>query len=672
MRNIIRVTIIAAITAWPLFGQAGEWPFLLGIPRPAVATDSNRTEYGSDQNLYIRTFKAKDSLAISKNTASYGFNQNFDFELTNDSWFDTKDQYFDLSGETIKKGFPLGISAGLEWTPVLLLKQKSSLQGMLGSVEAGPVVKFAPLGIPISLHGGASGRGINDSLTSISTSQLGLLQRDKGYYAGAELGAPAKPLPFLPLYINANGYGRSMGTSKLLAGTASALFYYGFPSGDSLFARYDDSLTNGRDAFLGQAQGKPHVIDDPEKNERSYELLAGIRGKPRYFFIPGAYYSYSEHTLSYAGEFGNRKNTANTVGAVLKTDPLFLVSYSGGITLTWEREDRHAFFASQTSGGSNLPPNLFMIDREGNVVSLDDNQGYRISMIHSLSKYFSNGMGAEYISDISRFSKDYPNFFVVNGDTVRRDPPLDNDIIINRQKVTLVPIPSAWAKMTVFGEYSKNLTNYIRKEMSGNNTIDWFYRVGGTFDATIFERCTLSEALSADAKVTRYVFPETKRGKPPPYSRKLSSLAVLDAAVTGWLNLKTEWGETYWDYGTWNGREYLDSSSLALAQQAAAYKDYYAIVDKTWQHSLTLSAAVRLFDLCFINAGCSYQYLDVRQFDQVTREYSLTNYAGSRVSPTASLSYQIGPQLLFKAAVVRTFDIRDKFWDVHVSLNGAF
>jgi hypothetical protein len=672
MRIVIRITLIAAVTAGPLFGQAGEWPLQLSIPQPLVVTDSNRVEYGSDQNLYIRTFKAKDSLAILKNTASYGVNQNFDFELENDSWLETKGQYFDLSGEAIKKGLPLGISAGLEWTPVLLLMQKSSWQGMLGSIEAGPVVKFAPFGIPVTLHGGASGRGINDSLSSISTSQLGQLQRDKGYYAGAELGAPAKPIPFLPLYVNANGYGRSMGTSKLLAGTASALLYYGFPSGDSLFARYDDSLTNGRDAFLGQAQGKPHVIDDPEKNERSFQVLAGIRGKPRYFFMPGAYYSYSEHTLSYTGEFGNRKNTANAVSAVLKTDPLFPVTYSGGITITWEREDRHAFFASQASGGMSLPTNLFMKDREGNVVSLDDNRGYRISMVHSLSKYFSNGMGAEYTSDISRYSKDYPNFFVVNGDTMRRDPPLDNDIIINRQKVTLVPIPSAWAKMTLFGEYSKNLTNYIRKEMSGNNTIDWFYRVGGTFDATIFERCTLSEALSADAKVTRYVFPETKRGKPPPYSRKLSSLAVLDAAVTGWLNLKTEWGETYWDYGTWNGREYLDSSSLALAQQAAAYKDYYAIVDKTWQHSLTLSAAVRLFDLCFINAGCSYQYLDVRQFDQVTREYSLTNYAGSRVSPTASLSYQIGPQLLFKAAVVRTFDIRDKFWDVHVSLNGAF
>jgi hypothetical protein len=303
-------------------------------------------------------------------------------------------------------------------------------------------------------------------------------------------------------------------------------------------------------------------------------------------------------------------------------------------------------------------------------VSLDDNQGYRISMIHSLAKYFSNGMGAEYTSDISRYSKDYPNFFVVNGDTMRRDPPLDNDIIINRQKVTLVPIPSAWAKMTLFGEYSKNLTNYIRKEMSGNNTIDWFYRVGGTFDATLFGRCTLSEAMSADAKVTRYVFPETKRGNPPTYSRKLSSLAVLDAAVTGWLSLKTVWSETYLDFGTWNGKEYLDS--LALASVQSTYKDYYAIVDKTWQHGISLSAVVRLFDVCFVNAGCSYQYLDVRQFDQVTREYALNNFAGSVVSPSASLSYQINPRLLFKAGIARTYNVNSKFWDIHISLNGAF
>ena len=656
MRNIIRIALIAAVTAWPLFGQAAEWPLLLGIPQPVLETDSNRIEYGSNQSLYIHTFKVMDSLNILTNTASSLVNQNVDYELTNDSWFDTKDQSYDLSGEMARKLHWLGLVAGLEWTPVLILNKRTSSQGILGSLDAGPVLAFAPFGVPIKIHGGASGRAWNDSIGALSLNEYSSLLRDKGYYAGGEFGNPGRPLPYLPVYVNAKGYGRVMGTSKLVTGTGSALFYYGIPGGDSVFAFYADSLTNGRDAFLGQAQGKPRFINDPEKNERSYQVMAGIRGKPRFYFQPGLVYSYSEHTLSYAGEWGSRKNTDHAVDLVLATDTLFPVSYRGGFKMDWEREDKY-------SAGAAFP---------GQTAGLDDYRAYRVCLLNSVSKYFHNGIGAEYTSDISRYSKDYPNFFVVNGDTIRPDPPLDNDIIVNRQKFTLVPIPASWGKATLFVEYSKNITSYLRKEMSGNNTVDWFLRVGGTCDFIVFEKCTLSEAMSSDAKKTDYTFPETKKGKPPPYSRKWSSLALFDVAVVPWLTLKTEWKETYWDFGSWNGREYVDSSMFKTPEEAAAYQEYYAIMDKSWEHSIKLSAVFRLFDVWSGSVGCSYQYVDVREFSSLTGGYAPTPNAGTRVSPFVTLSYQMDRRLAFNAGFTRIFDIHDKFWDIHISLNGVF
>jgi hypothetical protein len=657
MRNVIRIALIAAVTAWPLFGQAGEWPFLLGLPQPVPEGDSNRTEYGSDQSLYIHTFKVRDSLNILTNTPSSLIDQNVDYELTNDSWFDTKDQSYDLSGEAERKLHWHGLVAGLEWTPVLILNKRTSSQGILGSLDAGPVLAFTPFGVPIKIHGGATGRAWNDSIGALSVNEFGSLLRDKGYYAGGEFGNPVRSLPYLPLYVNAKGYGRVMGASKLITGTGSALFYYGIPGGDSAFAYYADSLTNGRASFLGQAQGKPHLINDLEKNERSYQFMAGIRGKPRFYFQPGLVYSYSEHILSYAGEWGSRKNSDHSVNLVLTTDSLFPVSYRGGFKIDWEREDKYA-----TPGSSS-----------GQTVALDDYRAYRVSLLNSLSKYFQNGMGAEYTSDISRYSKDYPNFFVVNGDTIRSEPTLDGDIIVNRQKFTLVPIPASWGKTTLFVEYSKNITSYIRKEQSGNNTVDWFLRVGGTCDFTLFEKCTLSEAMSSDAKKTDYTFPETKKGKPPPYSRKWSSLALLDVAIAPWLTLKTEWKETYWDFGTWNGREYVDSSMFKTPEEAAAYQEYYAIMDKSWEHGIKLSATVRLFDVWSGTAGCSYQYVDIREFNSLKLEYAPTPNTGAIVSPFVTLSYQMDRRLAFIAGFSRIFGINNnKFWDIHISLNGVF
>ncbi len=661
----------AAFAALPAPCQVNSWPQILVVPTPVPQADSNRTAYGSDQNLYIRTFKSKDSVTITSNSASLGVDQNVDYELINDSRFNTEDQFYDLSGRFVRKRFPLGLSAGLEWTPVLILNQRTSREGILGSIEAGPVLEANPFGIPVSVHGGGTARAWTDSLGVVNAAEYDAISRDKGFYAGGEIGSPTKPLPLIPLIVNVRGYGRSMGTSRLVSGTGFAFFHASLPTGDSCFVAYADSLTNGRDAFLGQAQGKPQFIDDPEKTERSYQVSAGIKGKPRLFLIPEAVYTYAEHTLSYRDVWGDKKNTDNSVNFLLGTDSMFPVTYAGGIKIDWEREEKHSLTADE-GGSATLTPQLQLMNLEGQLASLDDYTGFRAAMIHTLQKYFKNGIGAEYTFDISRYSKDYPVFYVSGRDTIRPDPPLDNDIIVNRQRLTLVPIPSSWGKASLFGEYSKNLTNYIKKEKSGDNTIDQFYRVGGSAGFVVAQRCTLSEAMSADAKVTSYEFPETKRGSPPPYSRKWTSLFLFDVAAASWLTFMAEWKETYCDFGWWNAREYIDSSVLANSPAASTEGDYYAIVDKSWQHGIKLTAAATVQNTGQLAAGFSYEYNDLREFNVLNRDYSLLPTAGSRVTPFASVSYMLERRLQFHAAFGRTFDVHENIWDIHVSLTGVF
>lgn len=383
-----------ALAVRPAPCQVNSWPQALVVPAPSPLADSNRTAYGSDQNLYIRTFKSKDSVTIANNSASLSVNQNVDYELINDSRFNTEDQFYDLSGRFVKKRLWLGLSVGLEWTPVLILNQRTSREGILGSIEAGPVLEANPFGIPVGVHGGGTARGWTDSIGVVNAAEYGSLSRDKGFYAGGDIGSPVQPLPFLPLIVSVRGYGRAMGTSRLVSGTGFAFFHARLLTGDSCFAVYADSLTNGRDAFLGQAQGKPQFIDDPEKTERSYQVSAGIKGKPRFFLVPEAVYSYTEHTLSYRDVWGDKKNTDHSVNFFLGTDSMFPVTYGGGIKIDWERQNKHSLSGSE-GGSEPLTPQLNLMNLEGKLNSLDDYTGFRVAMIHTLQKYFGNGMGAE-------------------------------------------------------------------------------------------------------------------------------------------------------------------------------------------------------------------------------------------------------------------------------------
>jgi hypothetical protein len=577
----------------------------------------------------------------------------------------------DLSGEALKKNVFDGVSAGLEWTPVVSFYQRGQSKGILGSAEAGPQLRLVPFGVPVKLHAGGAARSWDDNiLTRLGDVRYGDFSRDNGYYAGAEFGNPLQPVRSLPLYVNFKGYGRSMSASNLIAGTASALWYHAIRNGDSLFVVYADSLINGKDAYLGQVQGKPRLINDPLKEERSMQVSAGYKGKTRYFLWPGAVYSYGRHTVSFPsqGLWGDRKNTDQSINFILQTDTSFRVTYKGGFRVDWENEDKLY--------DKNVPAFLTQSNMDSLEANLQDYTGYRVAMVNFLSYYFKSGIGIEYTSDVSRYSKEYPNTYLIPNpaaqtDSVRRYG-LDNDIIVNRQRIAVTPVPSSWVGSSLFFETSTNLTNYVKHENSKINTIDWLYRIGTTVSCNVFDRCTVSEAMSADVRETRYKFPEVNKGNPPPYARKWSSLLLLNSPLYRSLTCRLEWKESYNDHGTWNSIEYLDDAALSDTALMAHFHEYYAIEEKWWQHGIRTSVSLHFMNNSVASAGIYYHYSDTRDYDAGRHAYVLSDLAGSQVEPFVSLEFHPNSEIVLKSAIAYMFDKQGNYWDITISLIGVF
>jgi hypothetical protein len=668
MRNLILLPVpIVVLCAGPLCalsGQVLEWPALFALPHETPVADSNGIKYGTEQSLYLKSLKSADTIAIFNNSPRYGLSQLVNYELKEDYWSNARNQFLDLSGEVVKKSLPLGLTAGLEWRPVLVYQRQSSSLGVLGALEAGPVVRFSPFNIPVMLHAGGTGRAWGDELTGgLDVDQYGNMYHDKGVYAGLELGNQNAPLLQMPVYLNFKGYGRSMGMSNLVAATGYALLYHAMPNGDSLFALYEDSLVNGN-AALGQTGGKPRLIDDPAKSERAFQLSAGFKGAPRLFLEPAVVFSYGQHSLDYlnrVNQSSDRLSRDYDVDFLLSTVPGFPVTYTGGFKIDWENQHRlHGTTSGAVASGLN-----------GIQLDLDDYKSYHVSMVHKASKYLSNGMGIEYSFDISRFSREYPvSYYLLGNDTIGTNN--DNDLIVSKQKLTVVPIPVSWGSATLYYDFSKNLSSFIKQDKSSKNEIDWLYSIGGTYKNTVFGRCTLSEATSADANITRYVFTAMNRGSPPPYSRKWTSLTIADVALSQRASASVELNETYSDDGTLNSREYLDTTLLQNQEFMATYKDYYAITSKIWIHNIRLAIILQSITKMSINLGCDYQLNDAMIYDAVSNTYVSSPQAGKRISPFMLVDYEVTKHLSGKVAVTYNFDSYLNFWDVRISLNGEF
>jgi hypothetical protein len=548
--------------------------------------------------------------------------------------------------------------AGVDWTPNLIVNSTHAQRSMLGAIGIGPVARLHPWRVPLTVRAGASVKAWNDSMaqgTGGFSSKA--YDNDKGYYSAFELGDPEKPLFNLPLYVNARGYGRSMETAKLMAGQGSALLALGLPTGDSLFTLYADSLINGRDALLGQGlDGKTRYTNLPSRFEHSFQIKSGIKGKKRWVLNSGLVYGFSNYSIEYpssqANMLSDRQNAVHSVNAMVSTEESFPLLYYGGMSVSWEKEDKlfkSAFGDTVNAAGSNT---------DSLRINNNDFVGFRAVMSHLLLLPLFKSGSLNYALDISRYSRTYPNFYRSGSDTVRNVD--DNDWIVTRHYAEFTPASGPRGNVRLTGEYSINQRSYVRREKSADNSIDYLYRLGMSGVLVPHERLKIEGSALAEAKKTVYTFAQQRISMqldpyPPPYSRRFSTRLSLDWNITSALTFKTEWGELYWDGGRWVDYRYVDSTMLAKDSSLANLHAYFGIERKSWDHSLRGSFILSIPGAVDCEAGAAFEDIYYQQFKGDA--FVLDNLgSGYKLIPFATMTSVLNSRFKIRLKFTRHID----------------
>jgi len=646
------------------YGQANVWPQQLMLP-PAIDSsavpDTHSVFFSSQQSLYIQTLKNHDSLSLIRNDSLYDIWQTAVYDLKNENTAaaTSRTQYFDMSGSILKKYPGTALALGFDWTPSMLLNMQKSVQSVLGSIDIGPVIQYKAYNMPLRLRGGISALSWSDSLPLRLLNAR--INNSVGGYAGFELGDFSKPLSFMPLYINAQGYGRTNANAGLISGIGTALYTTTLTTGDTLFALITDSLINGNNTNLGQnLDGKSRYSNIDRRFEHSYMYSGGLKAKERFFLQPGFVYSFEQYSLknySQNNALSDKQNTDRMVQFMLNSSPEHAIVYSGGLRVDWEHED--------WLYGKKLGISVDSLNIDSLRVNLNDFTGYKASTSHSVTINAGHGRMLSYSFDITRYAKTYGNFYLSNGDTVRNNN--DNDWIIQHHQLELVPFSSPVWKTMLTGEYSENLRYNLRAEKSAYNYIDYMYRLSSTTTFTPGTKFQFEETAIAEVNKTEYSFPVERirlniDNTPPAYSRKFTSRLTALWKPSKSLSLKAEWGERYWDNGYWLDKIYLDTLVYTNDSLINAFSPYYAVQQKSWDHSLTLAVTLTLAKYLQLEIGSPIEGI----------AYSVYKNNGY----TTSLSYTISPYMLLQSKLNSIFNIQcrlkryiytkaDDYWDLN-------
>jgi hypothetical protein len=673
--------VLLCLGAGASYCQVNQWPPDLKVFRDTALTvpESSAVTFVSGQRQYLNTFDNADTLRINQNDSLHAFRQLAAYSLEKNELFGSRKQYFDLSGTALKKNvlFP-GMSLGVDWTPIFLLNSQDASQGALGSLDAGPVARFTLLQVPITLRGGVSGKIENDSLPmenfrSMHADDFG---QDHGYYGAFDLGRGDVPIGRIPLFINAQGYFRSMKTYSLLSGTARALFYKDLPTGDTLSVLYTDSLINGSDALMGEEgiYGKSFYLNVPDRIERSYEIKGGIKGKYRFSFQPAFVYSFSRYSLMYPSlnavstqqpNLGDRRNTDQSVAFLLGSDPSFYINYSGGLRVDWEREEKLFGSAINMSGPADSS-NLDTLK-----VKLNDYTGYTAAMDHTLSVQSKSGRGVVYSFDISRYSKTFSNTYNYQ-DSIYRNYN-DQDWIVQSHHLDITPLAGDNGKFTVSGTYSTNLRYYLKAQESAYNSVDYIYTLGMSATVKTSETFNLHYGLSGTAKRTEYEFPVQYAQVstiPPYYSRGITSDLTLNFKIAKSFFLCVELPEHYQDEGAW----YTDTISQKTDSTREAVASFYGIQRKQWNYRTELTVGDTAQKHVRWQCGSSFERIIRTKFD-ADRNAFVPDLQGTKyvIVPFVAVNAKVGDNCSILLKLKRYIDTIDNdYWDFTLLFTAGF
>jgi hypothetical protein len=646
------------------------WPEHLSLP------DTSTPEVTTVTPIIIKSsfltndiFKSNNSIVYTRDSSKYHFEQHLDYNVTN-FLNGVQSHSAGLSGVYKRKSvFNSNVSLGVDWTPGLYY-YKSKETGILQvPFDLGPVMDYQVLSIPLAVRAGVSAYGWNDKFNRSSR----LLDRDNydaepGYYGGITIGDSISRWLKLPLQIQVDVLGKEIGGTGLGVIKSSLKTAFSLQSGDSVFFKIGDSLSNGKELY--NAGSSTLYSTTPWKIEHNFLVTGALRGKERKFLRPGILYTFSLRDITYpvmSSLLDDTRVTGNTIGFHLLSAENRKISYSGGLSFNWNTTDRI------------YKENLQRINTDPvkQSVNLGDCDEYVALTDHDLTLHLPLDIALNYQLHCTRTSKSYPYKYVVGGDTKTNEN--EGDHIRNLHHAAILYTRDSVLALEMYSEFARNYMYYYRKARSGESVTSDYYKAGINAD-WIFKNVRATEALFATAEKSDYKFKSVHKGDnfdPPPYNRRLSSaLSIVWTPNQMWA-VTGKWNETYFDNGKWYGDEYFDR----LSQSDSIYNLYhgtYGIENKSIDYSLQLIVSYTVERL-MVNAGFLFRDNNFREYNfSESRFKSMNNGEGYISEPSLEAVYQFNAgQIKFKVSRKINTDDPDKSefsknWNIGFGIDAGF
>ncbi|MBN1578636.1 MAG: hypothetical protein JW913_18880 [Chitinispirillaceae bacterium] len=625
------------------------------IPKTGQATpvesDSTALWLSSEVSLY-QTFKTGNSLGFERRLPWGSFTQSVVYGYQQ---LDVKSsiQYLDFSGNVTRQEFPMrGMGAGIEWAPIVSYSRCST--GVVESnVDIGPFITHTLFTVPYAVRGGLYGYAWNSSIESLSSTPLDSYHGDPGVYGSCSIGNPSRKIMSLPLFLTIEAQGRAIRGNNIGRFRGSVLYADEFPffgGGDSLFLHLGDSITNGKELFIGSVGGKSFFSPTSWRINHTLSASAGFKMKERLGMLPRWYYQWYLHSISYPSNVSSLddiRTAGQLFGLGLQTKEDRKLWYSGGIEFKWEFEDwlfRRRVADDATLTDENVDALMANLNDHRSVIARSD---------HKVRLHLPLRLTAEYDMGATKDSKRY-TFSYMDSSAVRKMNQNENDNVQIDQKVSLrFDGRDSLYFITLYGRYGKLYDYFYRALRSADSRQTREYRIGleAGCSAGQFE---VREHLYGDAEVADYYFKKIEGvpNKAPPYDRVVSSTLNGKWKIReDRMNLIGAWTEIYNDNGYWYGRAYWpDSSDIT--------EEYYAIDRKAIQYWIDLSLET-IFESCSLTVGIWFQDVFQREFDAKNRDYIVSRLdQGYGIEPYLRFVWR--PRLcLFKFTVRRNFLTRD-------------
>ena len=660
------VALCTGIFALAVFSQEQLWPGSLAIPeqqQEATASDSpaSSVALSGTMSLY-QTFKTQNRLdwdhyfkgGLLTQGAEYRYVQNPQSSI----------QFIDLSGMILYDDVLIdGLDAGIDWTPVVSYT-KRQIGIMQSNVDMGPVVRHSLFSVPYTLRAGVYGYGWSDSLRSATSLSMRDMHGTPGIYGACAIGDPLIPVGNLPLFLNISATARSLGGNNLGLITASALFSHTLPNlGDSIFIHLGDSLTNGKELYIGEFEGKPLYSNTSWRINHSFSATGGMKMARRIGIEPRLYYRYFINSIAYPSNSESLDDLlrwGNRFGVAANTDQERNITYEGGIEFGREYED-YLFRQDFSDNEAATPEN-----RAALIINQSDHYSNIVQTLNTLRIRFPLGLSASYSFNAMKDSKHY-EFPFRDGIAVKWNQN-ENDRVQIDHLFSIRIERDSLHYIEAYGKYCNLYQYYYREQRSAESKLTHEYRIGLDMTAQMGP-IIIRENVYGDVENSelRYAI------NLPPFSRDVTStLSGKCAIIEDRLQVAGKWVEMYHDDGFWYARAYWpDSTDLE--------HEFYAIERKRTQYWLDFSFE-SLWENGQVSVGAILRDVFDRQWSRRTMNYIVNQDIdqGYGIEPYCRIEWQMS-FLLLQFRVKRIFNTRDsdrynpkKNWDSALQLQMQF